>query len=84
MVLIFIFYFTHRRKNSLLGSSDDLPSPEPAILSVEVCSFEMGQAWKNAVMLFIDKDIIRFYRVKDTPWKFFMSKNLSQTTYRPL
>ncbi|OQU86122.1 probable pre-mRNA-splicing factor ATP-dependent RNA helicase DEAH9 isoform X2 [Sorghum bicolor] len=28
-------FFNIRRKNSLLGSSDDLPSPEPAILSVE-------------------------------------------------
>nr|ACY66873.1 P10Sh95F04 [Saccharum hybrid cultivar R570] len=28
-------FFNTRRKNSLLGSSDDLPSPEPAILSVE-------------------------------------------------
>ncbi|RCV25218.1 hypothetical protein SETIT_5G148400v2 [Setaria italica] len=28
-------FFNIRRKNSLLGSSDDLPNPEPAILSVE-------------------------------------------------
>ncbi|WVZ72770.1 hypothetical protein U9M48_021179 [Paspalum notatum var. saurae] len=28
-------FFNIRRKNSSLGSSDDLPSPEPAILSVE-------------------------------------------------
>ncbi|KAK3159755.1 hypothetical protein QOZ80_1BG0050680 [Eleusine coracana subsp. coracana] len=28
-------FFNIRRKNSLLGSSDDMPNPEPAILSVE-------------------------------------------------
>ncbi|PWZ31421.1 hypothetical protein Zm00014a_000513 [Zea mays] len=28
-------FFNIRRKNSLLGSSDNLPSPEPAVLSVE-------------------------------------------------
>jgi hypothetical protein len=65
----------------LLGSSDDLPNPEPAILSVEVCSpFEMRYTWEN-VSPFINKDIIFLYRVKDTPWKFIMLKNLSQTTY---
>ena len=81
VILIFVFDFTHRRKNSLLGSSDDLPNPEPAILSVEVCSpFEMRYTWEN-VSPFINKDIICHYRVKDTPWKFIMLKNLSQTTY---
>ena len=81
VILIFVFDFTHRRKNSLLGSSDDLPNPEPAILSVEVCSpFEMRYTWEN-VSPFINKDIICLYRVKDTPWKFIMLKNLSQTTY---
>ncbi|RLN23325.1 putative ATP-dependent RNA helicase DHX35 [Panicum miliaceum] len=41
-------FFNIRRKNSLLGSSDDLPNPEPAILSVEVCSpSEMRYTWEN-------------------------------------